>query len=77
MAYPEVLTGADNRPPEPDHPYRCACCEGVIEFLPRETIPDGLDLGFNFVFDECQLVCRACTVRLIDANKARAAIRRR
>jgi len=77
MAHPELLTSAGNRPPEPDHRYRCACCEGIIEVLPRETIPDGLDLKFNFVFDECQLICRACTTRLIDENKTRAAVRRR
>ena len=77
MAYPEAMTDAGDRPPEPDHRHRCACCEGVIEFLPRETIPDGLDRGFDFVFDECQLICRVCTTRLMDANRERATVRRR
>jgi hypothetical protein len=77
MAQRETVPAAVNQIPGPEHQYRCACCEGIIEIGPSEVIPTGLDLRFNFIFDECELICSACTSRLIEANKTRMPARRR
>lgn len=77
MIHRGTVTGTANERQAPEHRYRCACCEGAIEMSPCETIPNGLDLRFSFIFDECELVCSACTSRLIAENKGRMAVRRR
>jgi hypothetical protein len=77
MAHRETVAGTVNQIAGPEHQYRCTCCEGIIEMGSSETIPSGLDLRFNFIFDECELVCSACTSRLIEANKTRMPVRRR
>jgi hypothetical protein len=75
MAHREAMTGSSGKHVVPEPQYQCACCEGIIENLADETIPSGLKL--NFISDECWLICNACTSRLIEANKARPADRRK
>ena len=76
MIYREAVTDhLDHQASEPR--FLCACCGGVIESVSEETVPSGLDLKLNLVSDECVLICNACTARLIEANRARPADRRK
>jgi hypothetical protein len=77
MPHRETVQGTVADFPVPEHRYRCACCEGTIEVPLRETIPNGLDHRFSFIVDECELICSGCTSRLIEANAARMAVRRK
>lgn len=77
MAHRQVMTTLPTPQPAYEPQYQCACCEGVIENLSGETIPSGLDLKLNFISDDCLLICNACTLQLVAANKARTTRRRR
>ena len=77
MADHQVAAGPPGQQIVGEHEYRCACCEGIIENLSSETIPSGLDLRLALGSDECELICNDCTARLVEANPARSAARRR
>ena len=77
MAHPNAVTNLAGQQPAPEPRYQCAVCEGIIENLSDEAVPSGLDPRFGFIFDECVLICNACTSQLVQANQARLADRRR
>jgi len=77
MAHHQVAAGVPSQQIVGEHEYRCACCEGIIENLSSEAVPSGLDLRLALGSDECVLVCNDCTARLVEANPARPAARRR
>lgn len=77
MVHRETVTSVPDQQTAPHPPYRCACCEGIIETLSSEAMPSGPDPRFGFISEECLLICNACTAQLVQANKAQAAARRK
>ena len=77
MAHREEVASLTSQQTVAEPQYQCACCEGIVENLSSDAIPNGLDLWAGFFSDECILISNACTSQLVAANEARPADRRR
>jgi len=54
--------------------HRCLCCGGMIEMSSDADISVGLNLTLGLVSDECALICKDCTAKLIAARLAQTPV---